>query len=252
MKAVASHRARIADFATWRGLLVIAGTRPGAPADGHYFSSGPAGDGLWFGAVDDLYKLGAPGGEGGPWKETAVEAGATSDPFLMTNFGRKSLALSHDRDQPVTFAIEVDFLATGSWHQYAAVDVPAGEAVVHRFPDGFAAHWVRLRSRRLLRPQPRGSRTSRAELSDRLPAPTRLRSRYLSSRSKHSFQPSSSELCDSAEGKGPFRNVISVLVPFSFKLNVHSISLPGPSRCQTNVNARCSGRSTSSYVPCWG
>jgi hypothetical protein len=144
MKPIASHRARIADFATWRGLLVIAGTRRGAPADGHFFSSGPAGDGLWFGAVDDLYKLGAPGGEGGPWKATAVEAGATSDPFLMTNFGRKSVALSHDRDRPVRLAIEVDFLATGSWHQYAAVDVPAGEAVVHRFPDGFAAHWVRL------------------------------------------------------------------------------------------------------------
>jgi hypothetical protein len=144
MKPVASHRARIADFATWRGLLVIAGTRRGAAPDGHYFSSGPAGDGLWFGAVDDLYKLGAPGGEGGPWKETAVEAGASSDPFLMTNFGRKSVALSHDRDRPVRFAIEVDFLATGSWHQYSSVEVPAGEAVVHRFPDGFAAHWVRL------------------------------------------------------------------------------------------------------------
>ena len=26
MKPVASHRARIADFATWRGLLVLAGT----------------------------------------------------------------------------------------------------------------------------------------------------------------------------------------------------------------------------------
>ena len=77
MKPVASHRARIADFASWRGLLVLAGTRRGAPSDGHYFSSGPAGDGLWFGAVDDLYKLGAPGGEGGPWKETAVEAGAS-------------------------------------------------------------------------------------------------------------------------------------------------------------------------------
>ena len=98
MKPVASHRARIADFATWRGLLVLAGTRRDAWPDGHYFASGAAGDGLWFGAVDDLYKLGAPVGEGGPWKDTAIKAGEASDPFLMTNFGRKSVALSHDRE----------------------------------------------------------------------------------------------------------------------------------------------------------
>jgi hypothetical protein len=111
MKPVASHGARIADFATWRGLLVIAGTRRDAVADGHYFAAGQNGDGLWFGAVDDLYKLGAPAGEGGPWKDTAIEAGRASDPFLMTNFGRKSVTLSHDRDRPVRFTIEVDFLA---------------------------------------------------------------------------------------------------------------------------------------------
>jgi hypothetical protein len=112
--------------------------------DGHYFAAGPAGDGLWFGAVDDLFKLGAPVGEGGPWKDSAVAAGERSDPFLMTNFGRKSVTLSHDRDQPVRFTIEVDFLATDAWHQYATVEVRPGQAVVQRFPDGYAAHWVRL------------------------------------------------------------------------------------------------------------
>ena len=124
MKPVASHRARIADFATWRGLLVLAGTRRNAVPDGHYFASNSAGDGLWFGAVDDLYKLGAPVGQGGPWKETAIKAGAASDPFLMTNFGRKSVALSHDRSGAVKFTIEVDFLATNVWHEYAVVEVP--------------------------------------------------------------------------------------------------------------------------------
>ena len=94
--------------------------------------------------MDDLYKLGVPAGEGGPWKDTAIEAGRASDPFLMTNFGRKSVTLSHDRKRPVRFTIEVDFLAGEAWYQYATIEVPAGEAVVHRFPDGFAAHWVRV------------------------------------------------------------------------------------------------------------
>ena len=145
MKPVASHGARIADFATWRGLLVLAGTRRGARPDGHYFAAAPDGDGLWFGAIDDLYRLGAPVGEGGPWLETAVRASEPSDPFLMTNFGRKSVTLSHDLDRALSFTIEVDFAAAGEWHQYAVVQVPAGERLVHRFPDGFSAHWVRLR-----------------------------------------------------------------------------------------------------------
>ena len=144
MKPVASHDARIADFATWRGLLVLAGTTRTAVPDGHYFAAAESGDGLWFGAVDDLYKLGAPAGIGGPWEASAVAPGVPSDPYLMTNFGRKTLELSHDRDRPIKFTIDVDFLAVGEWHQYAVIEVPAGESLLHRFPEGFAAHWVRL------------------------------------------------------------------------------------------------------------
>jgi hypothetical protein len=146
MKPVASHRMRIADFCTWRGLLVLAGTRPIASPDGHFFRAADSAAGLWFGAVDDLYKLGAPIGEGGPWKNTAVNAGAPSDPYLMTNFGRKSVTLEHDRDEPVRFTIDVDFLADGSWVRYGVVEVPAGQPVTHAFPEGFAAHWVRITS----------------------------------------------------------------------------------------------------------
>ena len=100
MKPVASHRARIADFATWRGLLVIAGTRRDAVADRHYFAAGPNGDGLWP-EPWMTYTASCPWRRGGPWKNTAIEAGRASDPFLMTNFGRKSMTLSHDRERPV-------------------------------------------------------------------------------------------------------------------------------------------------------
>lgn len=148
MKPIATHRGRISDFASWRGLLVLAGTRPDATPDGHFFRAGDSGAGLWFGAVDDLYKLGAPSGSGGPWKDTRVNAGEPSDPYLMTNFGRKSLTLAHDRDRPVRFTIEIDFLADGSWHQYKTIDVAAGQTVTYRFPEGFSAHWVRVMSDR--------------------------------------------------------------------------------------------------------
>jgi hypothetical protein len=146
MKPVSSHNVRIADFATWRGLLVIAGTRRDASSDGHYFSARAGSDGLWFGAIDDLYKLGAPVGEGGPWNRTAVTANEPSDPYLMTNFGRKSLALSHDRNRPLAFTIEIDFVAGNVWQRYATIVVAPGKPLVHHFPEGFSAHWVRLRT----------------------------------------------------------------------------------------------------------
>jgi hypothetical protein len=144
MKAVASHRARISDFSTWRGLLVLAGTRNGGSPDGHVFRAADSGAGLWFGAVDDLYKLGAPIGEGGPWKDTDVKAGEPSDPYLMTNFGRKSVTLAHDQPRSTSFTIEIDFLGDGSWHRYAVIDVPADQSITHEFPVGFSAHWVRV------------------------------------------------------------------------------------------------------------
>ncbi len=49
------------DFCTWRGLLVISGTKPDAQPDGQYFRS-PDGAGLWCGAIDDLWKFGKPVG----------------------------------------------------------------------------------------------------------------------------------------------------------------------------------------------
>jgi hypothetical protein len=75
-----------------------------------------------------------------------VQGGVPSDPFLMTNFDRKSLALSHDVTQPVVFTVEVDFLATGDWSEYGRFTVEPGKDFSHEFPPGYAAHWVRLRA----------------------------------------------------------------------------------------------------------
>jgi hypothetical protein len=144
MKPVATHNRRIADFCTHRGLLVLSGVRADAANDGHVFRAAPGGPALWFGAIDDLWKLGAPRGRGGPWQDTTVQAGVPSDPYLMTGYNRKSLALAHDAQQPVEFAVQVDFYASGQWHEYRRITVPPGETVAHVFPDGYSAHWVRI------------------------------------------------------------------------------------------------------------
>ena len=142
IKPVASHNKRIADFCTWRGLFVISGTRADAKPDGQFFA-GQDGRGLWFGTIDDLWKLGKPVGHGGPWLDTPVEAGQASDPYLMTNYDRKEIELRHDQKVPVTFTVEVDFDHAG-FHEYGRFTVPPGQTVKHAFPAGFQAHWVRL------------------------------------------------------------------------------------------------------------
>ncbi|MDR3405468.1 MAG: hypothetical protein P4L99_23435 [Chthoniobacter sp.] len=145
MKPLATHRSALVDFCTWRGLLVMSGGAA-VPGAGRTISSPDGKVSLWFGKTDDLWRFGKAVGEGGPWKDTDVRADAPSEPYLMTNFDRKSVTLSHDGAQSVNFKIEVDALANGTWREYATLAVKPGETLQHEFPTGFGAHWVRVRA----------------------------------------------------------------------------------------------------------
>ncbi|MHA3771119.1 hypothetical protein ACXR0O_06215 [Verrucomicrobiota bacterium sgz303538] len=147
LKPVASHSKRITDFCSWRGMLVLAGCREDAQRGQHYFgadSANKSGPGLWFGTIDDLWKLGKPVGEGGPWKETEVKANTPSDPYLMTGYDQKLLTLSHSAPHPVTFTLEVDYSNRDFWKKYQTFTVNPGQTVRFEFPAGYSAHWVRL------------------------------------------------------------------------------------------------------------
>jgi hypothetical protein len=144
MKPVATHNKFIADFCVWRGMLVLSGAKTDAANDGHVFGNADAK--LWFGAIDDLWKMGKPVGRGGPWKDSTVKAGEPSDPYLMAGYDAKMLALSHDARQPVEFIVEVDFYADGQWHEYNRLTVAPGQPLVYDFPAGYAAHWLRVQA----------------------------------------------------------------------------------------------------------
>jgi len=148
IKPLATHNKRITDFCSWRGMLVLAGCKAAAKPDGHYFSAPEGNAGLWFGDIDDLWKLGKPTGRGGPWLATDVHAGEPSDAYLMAGYDRKTVELSHDAADETNFTIEVDPAANGTWLPYKTITVPAGETVTHTFPPGYAAHWVRLKTDR--------------------------------------------------------------------------------------------------------
>lgn len=138
LRPVTTHNKKIIDFCTWRGLLVLSGTKTGASPDGNYF--GNQSNGLWYGGVDDLWKMGKPMGEGGVWKNTAVKANEKSLPYLMTGYDQKSVELSADKDVDIT--LEVDFDLSG-FNKFKTIHVPAGKTIAYSFPAGFSAHWIR-------------------------------------------------------------------------------------------------------------
>ncbi len=144
LRPVCTHNRLILDYCTWRGLLVLAGARPGAASDGHFVRAQDSAAGLWFGAVDDLWKLGKPVGRGGPWLQTPVQAGKVSDPYLMTGYDEKILRLSHAAGKAVTFTVEVDPTGYNAWVIYDRFTVQPGQTLEYRFPQGYSAHWLRL------------------------------------------------------------------------------------------------------------
>ena len=97
-----------------------------------------------MGVVDDLWKLGKPVGEGGPWKETSVRKGEPSDPYLAGFYDRKTLIISHLSGRPVTFTIEADPTGQGPWMKYKEIKVDPGQEYKMVFPDHFQARWIRF------------------------------------------------------------------------------------------------------------
>jgi hypothetical protein len=137
IRPICSHLRVVPDFCYWRGLFVMA-------SDQIDHDQGQPQSGLWFGNIDDLWRMGKPAGWGGPWWNTPVKAGEVSDPFLMTGFDKKVVHLAHDSEENVDFALEVDFLGDGSWQRYRVFRFRRGYEH-HEFPDSFSAHWVRVR-----------------------------------------------------------------------------------------------------------
>lgn len=144
VRPISSHNLRIHDYASYRGLLVMTGLDPTVSRGEHIIRSEDGAAALWAGAIDDLWKLGKPVGQGGPWKDTRVKAGEASDPYLIGFYDQKSLSLSHDALTSVSFRIEVEPIGHGPWMLYQDVTVKPGETFEHIFPAHFQARWIRF------------------------------------------------------------------------------------------------------------
>ncbi len=142
-RAVATHHGQVHDYCSYRGLLVMTGVRENAAASRHLIRSGDGRAAVWVGSVDDLWAFGKARGEGGPWKDSATAAGVPSDPYLMTGFDRKRLALSHAAGETVTVTLELDLTGTGVWRVYGAYRVAPGQTTRVMLDDA-RAYWLRV------------------------------------------------------------------------------------------------------------
>ncbi len=140
IKPISYHLRIIPDFVFWRGLFVMAG-------DQTDHGVGQPQSGLLFQNIDDLWNYGKPTGWGAVWQDEAVHANAVSDPFLMTGFDKKMVHLMNKGAQAVEFIIEVDVLGNEEWHTYKSITVEPNGYTHHEFPDGYSAHWVRVKAR---------------------------------------------------------------------------------------------------------
>lgn len=145
IRPVASHNFRINDYASYRGMLIMTGIYPETgKKNPHIIYSEDRNAAVWAGVIDDLWKMGKPVGEGGPWKNTKVKASKPSDPYLIGFYDNKRLALSHDLKEPVEFTIEVEPVGHGPWMAYKKVTVAQGDTFEYNFPDNFQAKWIRF------------------------------------------------------------------------------------------------------------
>ena len=145
IRPVASHQLKINDYASYRGMLLLTGVDPEAAASNEHIVVSDDGEvAVWTGAIDDLWQLGKPVGKGGPWANSAIKAGTPSDPYLFAFYDDRSLELTHDSDEDVTFTIQMEPIGHGPWMDWKEVTVPAGSKHVEKFPDGIEARWIRL------------------------------------------------------------------------------------------------------------
>ena len=143
VRPISTHNLRLSDYCSYRGLMVISGiNKDAAKGNPHIIQSEDGQTALWAGAIDDIWELGKPVGSGGPWLDTAVRSGETSDPYLMTGYDKKVLTLS--AKNPTTVTVEVDITGNADWHTYKTIALSGSAS--HEFPDGFQAYWVRFAS----------------------------------------------------------------------------------------------------------
>jgi hypothetical protein len=146
IRPICTHNLQINDYASYRGMLVISGISNISRQNDHIFTSSDGLCSVWAGTIDDLWNMGKPVGQGGPWKDDDVTANTASDPYLIGHYDNKTLKISHKSSNDVTITAEVDPTGDGVWMAYDTYTVKPGEEKVVKLPKGNFAKWIRFKS----------------------------------------------------------------------------------------------------------
>lgn len=146
VRPIASHNLGINDYASYRGMLLMSGCNADNGDNQRIVTSDDGKLSLWAGVIDDLWKLGKPTGNGGPWVDRHVSAGEYSEPYLIGFYDRRTLNLSHKSDHKVKFTVEADPTGEGDWMHYADFEVNPDDSFIYKFPDSFQARWIRFKT----------------------------------------------------------------------------------------------------------
>lgn len=145
VRPVSSHKLRIMDYCSYRGLLILTGVKADASKHNlHIIRSDDGKAAVWAGAIDDLWSLGKPIGYGGPWKNSPAKAGEPSDPFLLAGYDKRTISLSHDSSDAVKMEVQVDPTGEGLWFNIHTAEVPAGKTIDYTFHEDLYARWLRV------------------------------------------------------------------------------------------------------------
>lgn len=142
IRPIATHNLAIDDYASHFGLMFMTGLNQ--QENDRVIKNEEGSAAVWAGVIDDLWKLGKPRGQGGPWKNTLVKASVASDAYLMTGYDKKSVDLIANVDTNITLEVDID--GTGLWVDYQTFALKTGEPLSHTFAEGFSAYWVRATS----------------------------------------------------------------------------------------------------------
>ena len=147
LRPVATHNRLVHDFCSYRGLLIMSGIGPDSNIPNkHILRSDDGKAALWAGTIDDIWKLGKPRGQGGPWNLTKIKAGIVSDPYLITGYDKKFLQLRFDdpKNDNLKITAQIDIHGDGTWVNYQTFFLENGETIGHEFPPAFSAYWIRF------------------------------------------------------------------------------------------------------------
>lgn len=143
----------IGDYARWNDQLVF-GCDDSAQKEflnkrkvkGSLEGPGQSNSNLWFTSLNLPDQLGPNTAEGAVWLNEAVNANATSEPFLFAGWANRSAWVQNNGDSDIQITFEVDKTGQGNWTSLQTMNVGAHQSTHVSFATDASGEWIRVKT----------------------------------------------------------------------------------------------------------